>query len=45
MQSKVTTSEAMPSESTLRAAEAMPSKVMPSEPKRSEMMLRKAEAI
>ena len=45
MPSKVTTSEAMPSKSTLREAEAMPSKVMPSEPKRSEMVLRKAEAI
>lgn len=45
MPSKVTTSEVMPSKSTLRAAEAMPSKVMPSEPKRSEMVLRKAEAI
>ena len=45
MPSKVTTSEVMPSKSTLRAAEAMPSKVMPSEPKRSEMVLRRAEAI
>ena len=45
MPSKVMTSEAMPSKSTLREAEAMPSKVMPSEPKRSEMVLRKAEVI